>query len=105
MGWSTSDVIKYLDQLGEHLFWGPASTPDAKLKEMPLRRGQTFVENDGTTRRQTYYAFAPQEPGLYKSRYEYDDHTLWSDVVRGKVCIEPVGKQTNKRPCPGMGNA
>ena len=87
---SVGDVMKYLGQIEERLFWGKASTPDAQLTELKLQRGPTFHEDDGLIRRQSYYVFAPQKPGLYKWRYEYDDHTIYADVVRGEVCITPV---------------
>ncbi len=87
---SVGDVMKYLGQIEERLFWGKASTPDAQLTELKLQRGPTFHEDDGLIKRQSYYVFPPQEPGLYKWRYEYDDHTIYADVVRGEVCIAPV---------------
>ncbi len=60
------------------------------MKELTLHRGPTFHEDDGTIKQQTYYVFAPQQPGLYKWRYEYNDHGIYADVVRGEVCIAPV---------------
>ena len=87
---SVGDVRKYLRQIDEHLYWGKASTPDAEFVELKLHRGPIFREEDGI-KRQTYYVFRPQEPGLYKWRYEYDDHGIHgADVVRGEVCIAPV---------------
>ena len=51
LGWSRNDVIAYLNGVEEHLFWGPASTPDSGLTELKLKRGPLFTETDGTTRR------------------------------------------------------
>jgi hypothetical protein len=90
LGWSDSDVIKYLNQIDQRLFFGKAGTPEAQLKELSLRRGPVFHDADGTIRRQAYYVFKPLEPGLYKWHYEYDDHMWWSDVARGQICIVPA---------------
>ena len=84
---SMKEARQYLAQIKQRLFWGKASTPDANLKELQLQKGPIFLEGDGRIAQQTYYVFPPQAPGLYKWRYEYDDHTIWKDVARGEIAV------------------
>lgn len=108
LGMSRGDVIRYFGQIEERLFWGKANTPDAQLNELKLKRTAIIELGEdlaglpaGTFIRETYFVFAPQEPGLYKWRYEFADPLFGSyPDVTSEVCIEPVEKGKGKPLCP-----
>jgi hypothetical protein len=97
-GWNQADIDRYYRQVEQHLYWGTASTPDAQLTELSLMRGPIFRLDErsgtfpgGTMLQETYFDFAPQEPGLYKWRYTYDDAILFgSFLTTGEVRIRPA---------------
>lgn len=99
-GWSRADVESYYQQIEQHLFWGTASTPDAQMVELTLKRGPidqilTAARSKrlgfpvGTFIQETYFDFPPQAPGLYKWRYSQDDAILYPplSVTASEVLI------------------
>jgi hypothetical protein len=90
-GWNLAGVKSYYKQIKQRLFWGPAASPTngppPPMQELTLKRGpvvrvtpaksQAWEYPVGTYLQETYYDFPPQQPGLYRWRYTYDDALVW----------------------------